>query len=62
MGAESSLVPAMEGSVADGPTVVKSPGNADAPVVPNTSELTRMPFDPTSAMACCWLENRVALS
>ena len=31
----------MEGSEADDPTVVKAPGNADVPVVPNTLALTR---------------------
>ena len=32
----------MEGSEADDPTVVKAPGNADAPVVLNTLALTRI--------------------
>ena len=52
-----SLELAMEGSEADDPTVVKAPGNADAPVVPNTLALTRKPLDPTSATDCCWPED-----
>jgi hypothetical protein len=50
-----SLELVMEGSE-DDPTVVKAPGNADEPVVPNTLELTRNPFEPTSATDCCWPE------
>ena len=52
------------GSEADDPTVVKAPGNADAPVVPNTLALTSgWPLaDPTSATDCCWPEDLVALS
>ena len=48
----------MDGSEADDPTVVKAPGNADAPVVPNTLALTRKPLASTSATDCCWPENR----
>jgi hypothetical protein len=51
----------MEGSEADAPTVVNAPGNADAPVVPNTLEFTRKPLDPTSATDCCWPEKNVVL-
>ena len=47
-----------DGSEADAPTVVKAPGNADAPVVPNTLALTRKPLAPTSATDCCWPEDR----
>ena len=47
----------MAGSEADDPTVVKTPGNADAPVVLNTLALTRSPLDSTSATDCCCPEN-----
>ena len=41
------------GSEADEPTAVKSPGNADVPVVLNTLALNESPFGGTSATDCC---------
>ena len=51
-----------DGSESDDPTVVKAPGSADAPVVPNTLALTKQPLEETSATDCCWPEDRVVLS
>ena len=53
-----SLELLMFGSEADDPTVRQAPGNAVAPVVPNTLALIRKPLGPTSATDCCWPENQ----
>jgi hypothetical protein len=54
---EADGPPGCVGSEADAPTMVKAPGNADAPVVLNTSRLIGAPLDANSATDCCWFEN-----